>query len=341
MSYPHIENAQSYEDLHHNCEKFIELRERDKGTGTSYGYQCQFCGSFRGGEVSKKKFANKPSWYDKNIENAYLLKIRSFSSERTSQIEPTVGYTAPELIDHLSELEAVIDNFLEENNLNKNQVLKDFLRKQRERYIKDKFESKWQSEPQLQEWFEENFSEHFDIYREVRGNGFINRLRRNVRIDFVLKAKPKLIAHGFTEQFIGVEVKYFCPKEGKGFHGKSSSGVFQALSYWYSGARWSLPNNDEAELATVLMFSNLSFHDESNSLFNTFDSHYQKVWKAYLSIANHANVGELIVRTYAGKLYFWGMEFNGAKYYSMNKDGEYIKGNQNVINKIRIGNSKC
>lgn len=114
----------------------------------------------------------------------------------------------------------------------------------------------------------------------------------------------------------------------------------ELISVWYSGARLFVPNQGEVELAAVLMFSNLSFKEESSSLFNTLDSYYQKVWKAYLSIANHANVGELLVQTDYGKLRSWGMEFNGAKYYSMRNSGEYVKGNPNIINKQRIGNSK-
>lgn len=340
MDYSHIERAKAIEDLHHNCDEYLDLRERDKGKGTAYGYQCQFCGEFRGGEVSKKKVQQVPSRYDSELLDVYFNKIKQINTALypTSHI-PKVVYNP---IDHSSEIENLINKYCEENSLERSNVFRIFLSRQREKYIENEFNSNWQNEQQLHAWFMEHLSEHFDIYREVKGSGFVNRQKRNLRIDFVIKAKPKLIQHGFTDQYIGVEAKYLSPKEGKGFAGKSSSGVFQALSYWYSGARWWLPEKEsEIELASVLMFSNLSFQDESDAMFNTLDDHYRKVWRSYLSIANHANVGELLVRTYKGALSYWSMSYNGSKYYSMYASGDYHKGTPNVINKHRIGNAKA
>jgi hypothetical protein len=238
------------------------------------------------------------------------------------------------------DLEKSTLNYCKENNVKRNNIFKPLLIRQRDKYILNEFESIWENETQLHEWFKENFSEHFEIYSEVDGYGYLNQEKRKVRIDFIIKAKPKLIEHGFTDQYFGVEAKYLSPKEGKGFQGKSSRGVFQALSYWYSGARWILPGQGEVELSSVLIFSNLSFSEESKSLFDTMDSFYQTTWQAYLSLANHGNVGELLVRTYEGKMNYWSMAYSGAKYYSMFNGGEYVKGNPNVINKRRIGNSK-
>lgn len=338
LNYPHLKQAETLDDLRHNCEEYIELRERDKGKGTAYGYQCQFCGEFRGGEVSKKTIFKTPRRYDSELENAYYRKFKEVS--KPLYLEPHTPTIKYKPTDHYSALEKIINQYCEENNLDRSTIFRSFLIKQRETYIKNEFISNWQNEKQLHAWFKEHFSEHFEIFSEVTGYGFVNRTKRNLRIDFVIKAKPKLIKHGFTDQYIGVEVKFLSPKEGKGFAGKSSYGVFQALSYWYSGARWWLANEGEIELASVLMFSNLSFQDESKSIFNTLDVHYSKVWRSYLSIANHANVGQLLVRTYKGKLSYWGMEYNGSKYYSMYSSGDYAKGNPNVINKHRIGNAK-
>lgn len=174
----------------------------------------------------------------------------------------------------------------------------------------------------------------------MSGTGFVNREIEHIRIDFVIKAKDELIEHGFTDKHIGIEVKHLNPITGKGFHGKSSRGIFQALSYWYSGARWNLPNASSVELATVLIFSNLSFQDESEYVFNSLDWHYRKVWRSYLSIANHANVGELVVKLWNDNLASWTMEYNGAKYYSMHTGRGLVKGNPNVISKRRIGSTK-
>ena len=324
--------------LLHNCEKYLELRERDKGKGTAYGYQCQFCGEFRGNEVNKRAVLETPKRFDSGLDDAYCRKLQEI--RRLLYSEAPASTVKYDPVDHSSALEKIINRYCEDNNLDRSLVFKSFLIRQRESYIENKFISNWKNEEQLHTWFKKHFSEHFEIFSEIKGYGFVNRMKRNLRIDFVIKAKPKLIEHGFTEQYIGVEVKFLNPKVGKGFAGKSSYGVFQALSYWYSGARWWLPSKEKIELASVLMFSNLSFQEESEAMFDTLDAHYSKVWRSYLSIANHANVGELLVRTKKGKLSYWGMEYNGSKYYSMYSSGEYAKGNPNVINKHRIGNAK-
>lgn len=339
MRYSHLENAKTLEDLAHSCEEHLELREREKGQGTAYGNQCQFCGEFRGGEISKKKVQQVPIRYDSELEDVFYNKLKQINTA----LYPPSDVPKPEYnpVDHSSEIEKLINQYCDDNRLDRSIVFRSFLSKQREEYIRNEFNSNWQSEEQLHVWFMEHMSEHFEIYHEVKGSGFVNRKKRNLKIDFVIKAKRKLIEHGFTDQYIGVEVKYLSPKEGKGFAGKSSYGVFQALSYWYSGARWYLPQAGEIELASVLMFSNLSFQDESKAVFDTLDAHYRKVWGSYLSIANHANVGELLVRTYKGVLSYWSMSYNGSKYYSMYASGDYHKGNPNVINKHRIGNAKA
>lgn len=238
------------------------------------------------------------------------------------------------------ELGNVIEDYCSDNDTNVLNLLPIYLMRQRDQHIDKEYVSNWSNEDELHDWFFSNFSEWFDIHHEVTGTGFVNRERENIRIDFIMKAKEELVEHGFTDRFIGVEVKYLNPVTGKGFHGKSSRGIFQALSYWYSGARWNVPNEDNIELATVLLFSNLSFHDESSFIFETLDSHYKKVWNSYLSIASHANVGELSVRLRNNKLDFWGMEYSGDKYYSMYRSRGLVKGNPNVINKKRIGSTK-
>lgn len=136
-------------------------------------------------------------------------------------------------------------------------------------------------------------------------------------------------------------MKYLNPKSGNGFHGKSSKGVFQALSYWYSGARWSVSGKNEQDLATVLMFSNLSFSSESKLLSDTYDSHYKTVRQSYLSVANHANVGELEVNCTDGMLSYWSMRYSGAPYFSWTQSKGFNVGNEKLINKLRIGNKKA
>ncbi|HBO0312669.1 TPA: hypothetical protein L4A57_004705 [Pseudomonas aeruginosa] len=341
MDYPHIESAAVLEDLDHDCSEHLELRLRNKGIGTAYATQCQFCGEFRGGEISKAKVKTQPPPSDQNLEDAFTQKRLEILSSRertpSSLLHPRDSKT---LEQKLAELGEVIDEFCSANEIGISTLLPIYLMRQRDRYINEGYSSRWQSEDELHDWFIRNFSKWFHIYHEVSGTGFVDREIEHIRIDFVIKAKDELIEHGFTDRYIGIEVKHLNPITGKGFHGKSSRGIFQALSYWYSGARWNLPNASSVELATVLIFSNLSFQDESEYVFNSLDWHYRKVWRSYLSIANHANVGELVVKIWNDNLASWAMEYNGAKYYSMHTGRGLVKGNPNVISKRRIGSTK-
>lgn len=341
MHYTHIESASVLEDLTHDCSDHLELRLRNKGAGTAYANQCQFCGEFRGGEISKAKVKIQPPLSDIYLEDAFSKKrseiLLAMETVRSFPLEPRNIKTFDQ---KLAELEGVIEGYCSDNEIDKSALLPIYLLRQRERYINKGYSSKWQSEDELHEWFIKNFSKWFHIHHEVSGTGFVNRESERIRIDFIIKAKDSLVEHGFTDKYIGVEVKYLSPITGKGFHGKSSRGIFQALSYWYSGARWDLENETGVELATVLIFSNLSFQDELDYIFGSLDWHYRKIWKSYLSIANHANVGQLIVRTWNEDLAYWAMEYDGAKYYSMSRDRGLSKGNPNVISKRRIGNSQ-
>lgn len=341
MVYLHIESAVALEDLYHDCSDYLELRLRNKGGGTAYANQCQFCGEFRGGEISKAKVKTQPPPSDQNLEDAFVQKrLEILSSREKSLPHPMPPRDSKTLDQKLAELGEVIGEFCLSNEVDVSTLLPVYLMRQRDCYINEGYSSRWQSEDELHDWFIRNFSRWFHVYHEVSGTGFVDREIEHIRIDFIIKAKDELVAHGFTDKYIGVEVKYLSPITGKGFHGKSSRGIFQALSYWYSGARWDLPHEKSVELATVLIFSNLSFQDESSYVFGSLDSHYRKVWRSYLSIANHANVGELVVKAWNDRMESWAMEYNGAKYYSMHAGRGLVKGNQNVISKRRIGSTK-
>lgn len=341
MIYQHLESAVVIEDLDHDCASYLELRLRTKAGGTAYANQCQFCGEFRGGEISKSKVKVQPPHGDSILEDAFNRKrIEILSSARVELMPSLNPWQGKTMEQKLAGLDEVISVYCRENEVEVSSLLSTYLIRQRNKYIDEGFSSRWCSEEELHAWFEKSFSKWFYIYHEVSGIGFIDREVERVRIDFVIRARDELVAYGFTDKYIGVEVKYLSPVTGKGFHGKSSRGVFQALSYWYSGARWDLPNESGVELTTVLMFSNLSFQDESDYVFGSYDSHYRKVWRSYLSIANHANVGELTVKIWNGAVDSWAMEYDGSKYFSVSSWRGPAKGNPNVIAKRRIGSMK-
>lgn len=340
-----IEVAEDLDDLTHTCSDHVELRERKKGSGTAYAYQCKLCGDAKGGEVSKKNVAIQPPPFDAALAEVYRIKYKKLLHQKIEA--QNGGRNGAAQAAAIQPLHAVLgerlDNLLKEiesdyPNANINDSIHTYLVRQRSKIV-NAIVPTWSSEDELKDWFKRNFSKWFHIKEEVRGEGYVDRSKKNVRIDFALKAKEELLSMGFTADYIGVEVKYLDPRDGRGFHGKASRGIFQALSYWYSGAKWDIGESQSGRLATVLLFSNLSFSSEKDAIFNTYDRYYQSVWRSYLSIANHANVGELQIQLYGNNRWGWGMEYCGAKYFSRRSDGSLVLGNENVINKIRIGNS--
>jgi hypothetical protein len=341
MKFQHIEAAITPKDLSHKCEEYCELRERKKGNGSVYADQCQFCGEFRGSEVKKNSVLIVPEPEDTELFSQYKSKKAELSKQLDFN-SPPLDSSPSEFEsneEHDLKLERLLQSYCSENRTSIEKVLPAFLTRHREKYIKNNFNDIWHNEEGLKDWFSNTFSNWFEIYPEVEGTGFVDRQQETIRIDFILKAKDELLKEGFTQEYIGVEVKYLNPLSGKGFHGKSSRGIFQALSYWYSSARWSLPDESSAKLSTVLMFSNLSFTKERNIIFASLDSHFRKVWESYLSIANHANVGEVLITTRDNKI-SWRMMYSGSVYFSMNPAYGFRKGNENLINKKRIGSQK-
>ncbi|WP_323844264.1 hypothetical protein [Microbulbifer magnicolonia] len=78
-----IANAASIEDLEHDCRTHLELRERQKGKGTAYAYQCLICGEAVGSEVSKKGVSIQPLPFDEEVGELYSsVKFRFLEEMR-------------------------------------------------------------------------------------------------------------------------------------------------------------------------------------------------------------------------------------------------------------------
>jgi len=203
----------------------------------------------------------------------------------------------------------------------------------------DEFEqevSRFKSEGELKKWFESQFSKDFEISREVKGRHLAEDVP--VRIDYLLRARKHMLEAGFDARPFGVEVKYFCQEDG--FTHKTSRALWQTISY----------NDCEFDLEGVLqkpkfclVFSNLSFKDELH-LVKSFGLEYEndKVeWRGMLHLANHANVGCLNAKGTRDQCGGWEMRFVGGIYFSCftyHGKSTYQKSNENVINKVRIGN---
>lgn len=332
-----IENARTPDDLTHDCDEHLELRERQKGHGTAYANQCTFCGEAKGSEVAKRLVTQPVAAFDHELYARYEQRRRDLYRQIH---EDTLGQQAEvpsrKIERRLAECLADLDREFGERLVTSS--VQSFLKRQRAEHI-DSLRTGWSSEAQLADWLENELSRDFHVLREVPGVGYVNRQQRNLRLDFIIRAKPHLLAKGFTEQYMGIEVKFLDYADGKGFSSKSSKGIFQALSYWYSGSTWNVGENQPVSLACVLLFSNLSFPEERDHFFQSYDQANKTLWHAYSSIAAQANVGELLILDYGQRGSGWSMRFHAARYFSKLPGNRLVLSNQHLINRTRIGHS--
>jgi len=331
-----IDSASSVDDLNHNCLEHLELRERQKGAGTAYARQCVLCGEAKGAEVPKRTVTGPVPPFDQDLFQRYERRRTELYRQRKDASYSTEEVPLRRIQQRLNEcLDALAEEFGPEVLRNATQS---YLRSQREAHINQR-PTRWQSEEELSDWLETQLAADFHVLREVPGSGFVNREKQNLRIDFVIRGKQHLIDHGFTSQYMGIEVKFLDYAEGKEFSLKSSKGFFQALTYWYSGALWDVGAAQPVSLAGVLLFSNLSFPDERAHLFHSYDQFYRALWRAYNSITSQANVGELLMLDYGPKGAGWTIQYPGARYFTRSPLNGLILGDVNLINRALIGNS--
>jgi hypothetical protein len=318
----------------------LEVRTRIKGQGYAYVKQCTFCGRQRGGDIARATVPYTPPPYETDREEIFERKYRQLTRSLSDATRVPFGETVTPSSILERRLDALLEEFKkEEHGVAVEPLVASYFRRQRDRHTQG-FKSAWASEKEISKWFIRKFSKWFHIQEEVEGQGYVNNEKCNIRIDFVIQAKEQLLNAGFTDQPIGIEVKYFDPRSDNNFHSKSSRGVFQALSYSYSGARWNLETTIEpAPLASVLLLSNLSFKADRDYMFRTCDEYFKTLWGAYLKLANHGNVGELQIEGNANSAHCWRFYYSGASYFTIYGDGTLKKGNPNLINKSRIGNT--
>lgn len=261
-----INEASVVDDLEHDCNVSSEIRERTKGSGTAYALQCLLCGRAIGGEVSKKKINYEPKPFDTEVESIYWEKYKIFSKKTTGNQATLLESKkfAHDVFDEKVD-RSFSDTLLEFPTIDTKKLLRRYVSKKRVAYTSN-LSSRWKSEDELKLWFKESFSKWFYILEEVVGEGFVNRENKQVRIDFILTAKPILIENGFTKNPIGIEVKFLDVRPDHNFLTKASRGIFQTLSYAYAGTQWNV-NGEMKPLSGVLFFSNLSFYSERDALF--------------------------------------------------------------------------
>lgn len=336
-----FEKFHSVEEFHHQCQDYLEIRERTVGKGSAYVKQCTFCGCQKGQSIPKASVSSVPKSFDITLAEKYDSKYTDAKNEASPR--PILANAPSSTFDLFEQkIDNVIDEFLSDldsyKTIDKASLINSFLTRKSDQYHKQK-RSDWQSENQIKEWFSQTFSQWFYIYPEVNGVGHINGIQKRIRIDYVIIAKPELIDAGFTSKAVGIEAKFFKFQTGDGFTKSASSGVFQALSYWYSNSTWEIPNESQSQLACVMMLSNLSFKSERETLKAEPGRGKERQWGAFLNLANNANVGEIHYEFgYQGCPDSWAFKFGGSTYFSRYKTKGFKAGNHRLIDKKRIGN---
>lgn len=343
-----------------DCNKHLEIKIRHFGGGAHYVRQCNACGEQRGGSLKKTDAVVllngvPPREFDDSIEEerriknqilneqasellseASRLKIMLFGEKDWKALRNEEG---DEHVKAASLLTEHIDSLVKQFGVNgavgflvRETV---HLRKQAHDEFKQQV-NRFSSEAEIKEWFELRLSKDFHISCEVPGRHLAENVQ--VRIDYLLKARKHLVDAGFEANPFGVEVKYFSQEAG--FTHKTSRGIWQTISYndceFYVEERSVKPKFS-------LIFSNLSFQEELQLVKNFgFEFENDKFeWRGMLHLANHANVGCLNVKGSRDQYHGWEMQFVGGTYFScgiFKGEATYKKSNENVINKVRIGN---
>lgn len=343
-----------------NCEMHKEIKTREFGGGIHYVYQCNQCGEQRGGSLKKidaLKILNgeQPEVFDSNIEEERSIKNRIAYEEISSlwdeerRITNTINgfpdYQSTflaeqqkfeEVNDKLAQfIEDIKDDFGSEKAIRAliNQTV--LLKKEKYNKLRETTE-RFTSEPELKNWFNEKLASDFYIYPEVNGIHLSENV--NVRIDYVLFPKEHLIEEGFEPSYFGIEVKYF--NQENGFTHKTSRGLWQTISY--NDSKFYL-NNKEIKLKYCLIFSNLSFSKELMLIKNYGHEmeNDQLEWRGMIHVANHARVGALEIKGNKEEYKGWSIKFAGGTYFGStvyNNESKYNKSNEDVINKVRVGN---
>jgi hypothetical protein len=337
-----IEQARTRDDLYHDCNNHLDLRQRTKGSQTAYAYQCQCCGRAVGNEVPKRDVLDPVPPFDNSLAGAYQKKLS--------------GLVAAERSDRARGEKFVSDKTLAETELTErlNLLFSEVAQKYPHANVPDMFkqyisratsnldysdQTHWQSEDQLKDWFRSNMSQWFTVFEEVPGTMNIDGQISNVRIDFVLVAHPYLVDAGFTPDPIGVEVKHFKLMFGCGqnLSGTLSKGIYQAISYAHPSVLWHI-SGIETPLVAVMLFSPFSFGKERKILKDIPDRGYWSTLLSMLQVAGHANVGELRVKQYSLPDFSVKFEVGGSTYAEIYRGQPIRKPHNSLIGKSRIGN---
>lgn len=340
----------------HSCLDSLDIRLRTFSSGHTHNvHQCTICGCQTGGPLSKAKAAEQlagalPLVFDDTIEPAYrqarrqlLDQINRISKEVAKRLDPVGSAMDAEDVMMAAQRMQVAEEAIAKavDAVGQAYIWRNILPIIVKRTLSqaDKFKEepkafqRFTSETELKAWLESWIDADFEVFKEVPGIHLTENV--GVKIDYVLKPKQQLIDAGFFPGPVGLEVKYL--RQEASFSSQASRFVWQAVSY--TDCRFNLPDGP-TRLPRVLLFSNMSFEDEYSLLKGVAPSVYENEkakWTALLELANHANVGNLVM--YGGRdiRLGWKIKFAAGIYFSRYRS-ECSLHNAQLFNKIRIGN---
>ncbi len=340
----------------HACTDSLDIRRRTFSSGHTHSvHQCIVCGSQTGGPLSKAKAAEQlagtqPLIFDDTIEPTYrqarsqlLDQINRIAKEVTKRLDPLGSAMDAEEVKKAAQRKKVAEEAIEKavEAVGQAYIWRDILPVivKRTQSLADKFKEepkafqRFLSETELKVWLETWIGADFEVFTEVPGVHLTENV--GVKIDYVLRPRQHLVDAGFLPGPVGLEVKYL--RQESGFSSRASRFVWQAVSY--TDCQFNLPDGP-TRLPRVLLFSNMSFEDEYNLLKGTAPNVYENEkakWTALLELANHANVGNLVVFGGRGNRLGWKIKFAAGTYFSRFRS-EFSLHNAQLFNKIRIGN---
>lgn len=340
----------------HACIDSLAIRLRTFSSGHIHNvHQCIVCGCQTGGPLSKAKAAEQlagaqPLVFDDTIEPAHrqvrrqlLEQINRITKEVTKRLDPVGSAMDAEEVKKAAQRKQVAEEAIEKavDAVGQAYMWRHILPVivERTQSLADKFKEelkafqRFSSEAELKAWLEAWIGADFEVFKEVPGVHLTENV--GVKIDYVLKPKQHLIDAGFLPGPVGLEVKYL--RQEASFSSRASRFVWQAVSY--TDCQFNLPDGP-TRLPRVLLFSNMSFEDEYSLLKGVAPSVYENEkakWTALLELANHANVGNLVMYGGRDNRLGWKIKFAAGTYFSRFRS-ECSLHNAQLFNKIRIGN---
>lgn len=341
---------------YHACKDSLDIRIRTFSSGSNHIVnQCTVCGAQTGAPLSKAKAAEQlagkqPLTFDENIDPAYRLKrrqlldqINHIEKEVTTRLDPVGSAMDEEVLQKAAQRKQLAEEAIEKavDAVGQAYIWREILPVivKRTQTLANKFKEeqkafqRFTSEAELKTWLETWISADFDVFTEVPGVHLTENI--GVKIDYVLKPKAHLIDAGFLPGPVGLEVKYL--RQEASFSSRASRFVWQAVSY--TDCQFNLPDGP-TRLPRVLLFSNMSFEEEYGLLKglapNVYENEKAK-WTALLELANHANVGNLVMYGGRESRLGWKIKFAAGTYFSRFRS-ECNLHNPQLFNKIRIGN---